>query len=59
MENPTNFIMTLCVQRETEVEAVAAAAEIAYLADEWVQVDFRDNGRGVKVGPKGEVLLRK
>lgn len=58
----TNYLMTMCVQLESDAEAVAKAAAVAKASGAWVQVDFRDTGsyrRIITVGPKGEVLLNK
>ena len=57
MENPTNYLLRVCVQRESDAEAITVAAKVAKHINEWVEVDFRGGGRFAKVGPKGEVLL--
>jgi hypothetical protein len=53
----TNFLIHICVQRETMVEAIVAASEIAKESGEWVDLDCRDWNKPIKVGPKGEVLV--
>ena len=55
-ELPTNYLLTLCVQRKSDVEAIYAAEKVAKASNEWVTVDFRDEGRKVIIGPNGEVL---
>ena len=55
--NLTNYLLTICVQKESDADAIAFAHKAAKHLDEWVQVDFRDGGRFAKVGPKGEMLL--
>ena len=59
MADPTNFILTLCVQRETTVEVIAVAAAVAKAANDWVEIDCRnDDHHRITVGPEGEVLVR-
>ena len=53
----TNYILRLCVQKKSDVEAIYAAEKIAEVSGEWVEVEFRYNGRVVKIGPNGEILL--
>ena len=54
----TNYLLTMCVQRNTDAEIIAKAATIASDSGEWVEVDFRD-GRISHIGPHGEVVNNK